>query len=393
METNSLLVFLLFLSALAIGYLLAKRPLDIKNRFNLSSSRVRLDPYKESLNSWMAEQPDAAIDALTATLDVNKDTLATHMALGTMLRKRGEVDRAIRIHQNILSQSSLSADQNLQARFALAEDYLKAGLFDRAEVLYTELSQVDDEHIATEALKRLVEVYQSEGEWLQAIAAADALCRVEQSTNADFWRNSQAQFFCEIAERAIERGVFSDADDALNKAQALDGDLARTLILRGKLALAEGKNNQAFELLRRVPLNFTAHNAHVLPLLIEAYNLTHPVDTLHGFLAETYQQQPSALLLPAMARATAERQSEADGINFLVEELKKWTHLECLSDVLSILPRSIYSQVPLEDLVGIVEQRLRQTQLFECQGCGYAGHEHHWQCPGCKSWGTVTPVH
>ncbi|BCD98810.1 hypothetical protein [Marinagarivorans cellulosilyticus] len=391
METNSLLVFLLFLSALAIGYLLAKRPIDIRNRMNPKASRVSLDRYRESLNYLITEQPDAAIDALTATLDVNEDTLETHMALGSMLRKRGEVDRAIRIHQNVLSRPSLTKDQDLQARLALAEDYLKAGLFDRAEALYNELSHVDEAGIATKALTRLVEVYQSEGEWLQAVVAADALS--QSGVDSDHWRRLQAQFYCEIAEQSLSRSYYSDAQEALEKAQVLDVDLARTLILRGQLALAQGHRQQAFELLKQVPLNFTAHNSQVLPLLIEAYTRAHKAETLEAFLADLYQQQPSALLLPDMARAIAQKTSESEAIIFLIKELEQWSHLESLSDVLGILPSSTYQQLSLESLLGIVEQRLQQTQSYECQNCGYSGHEHHWHCPSCKNWGTVISTH
>lgn len=390
METNSLLVFLLFLSALAIGYLLAKRPIDLKGKMGAKASRVSLDRYRESLNYLITEQPDAAIDALTATLDVNEDTLETHMALGSMLRKRGEVDRAIRIHQNVLSRPSLTKDQDLQARLALAEDYLKAGLFDRAEALYSELSHVDEAGVATKALTRLVEVYQSEGEWLQAVVAADAL---SQTDTGDYWRRLQAQFYCEIAEQSLARSYYDDAQEALDKAQVLDVDLARTLILKGQLALAQGHRQQAFELLKQVPLNFTAHNAQVLPLLIEAYTKAHKAETLQAFLAELYRQQPSALLLPDMARAMAEKTTESDAIIFLIKELEQWTHLESLSDVLAILPASTYQQLSLESLLGIVEQRLKQTQSYECQSCGYSGQEHHWHCPSCKSWGTVISTH
>ncbi|HEY7773641.1 MAG TPA: hypothetical protein VIC26_10705 [Marinagarivorans sp.] len=394
METNSLLVFLLFLSALAIGYLLAKRPLNIKDRLTPQTSRVRLDRYRESLNYLITEQPDAAIDALTATLDVNEDTLETHMALGSMLRKRGEVDRAIRIHQNVLSRPSLTKDQDLQARLALAEDYLKAGLFDRAEALYNELSHVGEAGIADKALMRLVEVYQSEGEWLQAVVAADALCQSgSTSQGGDHWRRLQAQFYCEIAEQSLKRGYYNDVQESLDKAQQLDVDLARTLILRGQMALAQHHDQQAFELLKQVPLNFTAHNAQVLPLLIDAYNRTHKPEALQAFLADIYQQQPSALLLPAMARAIADKSTEADAIVFLVKELENWPHLESLSDVLGILPSSTYQQLSLESLLGIVEQRLQQTQSYECQNCGYTGHEHHWHCPSCKSWGTIISTH
>ena len=393
MVDSSLLIFLLFLSALAIGYLLARGPIHLKSFFSSSVLRSPHDRYREGLNYLIAERPDAAIDALTATLEVNEETLETHMALGAMLRKRGEVDRAIRIHQNILARPSLNRVQDLQARLALAEDYLKAGLFDRAEALYGELSHEDDSEVASVALERLVEVYQCEGEWLQAVVAADALNQLQNGEQADYWRGLQAHFYCEMAEQSLSRNYYADAGSALDKAQSLAPDLVRVVILQGQLALRQNQNTQAFELLKAAPLHFTAHNSQVLPLLIEAYLRTHSDDSMQTFLAELYQQQASALLLPAMARAMAEQSSEVDAIVFLVAEISQWPSLSALNDVLSILPASTYSQLSLESLLKIVELRLKKTQSYDCQSCGYAAHLHHWQCPSCKTWGQLVAIH
>lgn len=393
MDANSLLVFLLFLSALAIGYLLAKRPVDLKNSFKSDASNSRVERYRESLNYLIAEQPDAAIDALTATLDVNDDTLETHMALGAMLRKRGEVDRAIRIHQNVLTRSKLTQSQMLEGKLALAEDYLKAGLFDRAEALYSELSHEGDRAVAKQALIKLVDVYQSEGEWLQAVVAADAICQHATGDELVHWRRLQAQFYCEIAEQSLAREYLTDAKEAIAKARSLDVDLPRVVLLEGELALAEGRAQAALASLQQLPLNFTAHNAHVLPLLIDAYRAVHPDKPVHAFLGRLYEQQPSSLLLPAMAKAKASQSGDAEAIAFLVYELAKWPQLASLRDVLNILPTSTYGQLSLDSLLNVVEQRLTQTQQYDCQACGYEGHEHHWQCPSCKTWGSIVAHH
>lgn len=390
---NSPLVFLLFLSALIIGFLLAKGPAVLTQWLKSKSTPRQEDYYKESLNYLINEQPDAAIDALTATLEVNEETLETHMALGDMLRKRGEVDRAIRIHKNVLSRVELSEHQMLQARLALADDYLKAGLFDRAESLYCELSSAREQAIAIQALKRLVDVYQREGEWQQAVVSADSLAQIVSELDAKYWRQLQAQFYCEIAEQAMTSDHQGGVESALRKAQGLDPDLPRVLILQGRLALAQGRDDDAFNVLKAIPLSSTAHNSQVLPLLIDAYTKTQSPEQLHGLLAGIYTAQRSALLLPSMTRAMAEQEGEAAAILFLVQEIQQWLHLSTLSDILTILPQSAYRQLSLDALLGVVENRLDSTQAYECQRCGYSGHKHHWHCPSCKEWGGIVALY
>ena len=161
----------------------------------------------------------------------------------------------------------------------------------------------------------------------------------------------------------------------------------------GELALAEGRSQAALASLQQLPLNFTAHNAHVLPLLINAYQQVHPEKPVHAFLGRLYEQQPSSLLLPAMAKAKAAQSGDGEAIAFLVHELGRWSQLASLRDVLDILPSSTYGQLSLESLLNVVEQRLSQTQQYDCQACGYEGHEHHWQCPSCKTWGSIVAHH
>ena len=388
MEANAVLIFLLFFSALMLGFLFAKHPIKWSFFTKRDSSHV-LDRYRESVNFLINEQPDAAIDTLTATLDVNAQTLETHMALGAMLRKRGEVDRAIRVHQNILSQQHLTASQALYANLALAEDYLKAGLFDRAEALYTELSQANNNIVAKQALARLLEVYQLEGEWLKAITVADALCKNAIPQDIERWRLLQAHFYCELAEHALLCGYYQEVSQALDKAGALHTDLARVGILRGHLALVQNDNHAALVILRQLFIRFTACHAQILPLLIDAFNRLQKSDELHSFLAQMYHEQPSVLLLPAITKAKAVEASEPEAIAFLVHALELWPALETLGEVLNLLPENTYHLLTLESLLTVLEKQISRIQAYECQGCGYSGNEHHWQCPSCKSWGTV----
>lgn len=393
-----------------IGFLLAKYPVHLKSTSKRVASSAYLERYYESINLLLAEQPDAAIDVLMAALDLNADTLEVHMALGVMFNKRGEIDRAIRIHQNILAHPHLSSSQMLQARLALAEDYWLAGLFDRAEVLYTELSQCCDGSVAQQALVKLVDVYQQEGEWQQAINAVKTLCQCSlaqnqappeyaainsaqpnsaKPCNAAKWHQWQVYFYCELAQASLLAGHEQQAQTALAHASALEGDLTRVRILQSQLASMDNNPTQALALLQQIILTSPAYHALVLPLWLEAFYCIQPDGNPNWSLADMYQQQPSALLLPAAAKSVAEQSGEPQAIAFLVASLARWEALATVHEALTLLPPTTYAQVTLSSVLALVEKRLLQLQAYECGACGYQGHKHHWQCPSCKSWGTV----
>ncbi|WP_054114016.1 hypothetical protein [Marinagarivorans algicola] len=403
------MIFVLLFSALVIGYWLAKYPIHLKRRPQRSPSSAYLERYYESMHLLLAEQPDAAIDAFMATLDVNAETLEAHMALGVMFNKRGEIDRAIRVHQNILAHPHLSTRQILQARLALAEDYLLAGLFDRAEVLYTELSQCCEVPVAQQALIKLVDVYQQEGEWQQAINTLTVLCEHSQalqvptnncqqsylgqgydtSCRITQWRQWQVYFYCEWAQVCLLEGHEQQAQAVLAKASVIEGDITRVQILQSQLASMGNNPKQALALLQQIVLTSSLYHAVVLPLWLEAFYCIEPEGNPNRHLADIYQQQPSALLLPATAKAIAQQSGESQAITFLVSALARWEILATVHEALALLPTTAYAQITLPSILAIIEKRLAQAQGYECRVCGYQGHEHHWQCPSCKSWGAV----
>ena len=142
------------------------------------ASRTLLSPdYFKGVNYLLNEQSDKAVEVFTRALEVDSDTVETHLALGNLYRRRGEVDRAIRIHQSLISRESLRAEERSEAALELGHDYLRAGLLDRAESLFKEL--VDSDSYVDRALSRLVDIYEQERDWGRAIRTAR---RLEQET-------------------------------------------------------------------------------------------------------------------------------------------------------------------------------------------------------------------
>ena len=397
MDASPFQLLLLIFVAIALGFALAKEPWKwVYHQFKAKQldGKANVIPYNSNtLESLMDEQPDFAIDALIQTLSVSHDTLETHMALGKMLSQRGETQRAIRIHQNILQSKELSEESLINARLALADDYFKAGLLDRAEALYRELSrlnekaQVQDNDVLSQATQRLVDIFQGESEWLKAIDAVDALLPALPTTQRGAWHALQAQFYCEVAHNALDDEQYGAMDLPLKKAEALDSDLLRILILKGRLAMVQDAFDLALRCFNQVCIDSAVHHQSILPLLITMHNHVFSAERLPVYLRNLYQRQPSIFLLPTMMRAIADYQSQHNALSFIVGELRRWPNLSPLSDALNLLPESSYEQLHLEDVLQVVERHVEQNHTYECQTCGYSAAEYHWRCPSCKHWG------
>ena len=192
------LLWLLLPVAAASGWWVARREYVYKR----NGAITRNTEYFKGLNYLIDDKPDQAIAVFTRMADVDRETAETHLTLGNLFRRRGEVDRAIHIHSSLIARSNLTTDQRCQALFELGEDYLRAGLFDRAEELFRELLNQSD--YTEVALSRLVHIFQQEKDWRQAMAHSDRLERISGESK----RRQTAHFCCELAEEANARRLW-----------------------------------------------------------------------------------------------------------------------------------------------------------------------------------------
>lgn len=373
------LIYGLFVMALVIGYVLGRWQLGIKKtdpRF--SSSREQR--YIEGLNQLLNEQPDAAIDTLISALDVNENTLETHFALGALWRRRGEVERAIRIHQNLMARPSLSSEHLAQAQLELGLDYTCSGLLDRAEALFRELSSSAYTSIKTTSLQHLVKIYEQEQEWNQAIEAAEALCHKKLKTNVPHWRHMQAHYCCEMAEPLIAQGADEKARAWLTLAQAYERQHPRVLMVTARLDLEAGRPAQALRLLRQLD-NKEAYLIEVIPLALAAYQQLENQPAAHEYLAELYQQSGLSGLLPFLADRAYTDSGDRAAVEFIAQELSA-NHAHY--PIAQILHAVGVESVSYPALRPILTDHLGFT--FLCGNCGFEGTHLYWSCPSCKAW-------
>ncbi|MBC3830932.1 lipopolysaccharide assembly protein LapB [Undibacterium amnicola] len=366
----------------SLGWIAAR--VDIRQLISESSSLPK--GYFKGLNFLLNEQPDKAIDAFIEILKLNPETVELHFALGNLFRRRGETERAIRVHQNLLSRPDLPIEQQTQAMFELGQDYLKAGLLDRAEETFNQL--VAGQY-AIPARKALLEIYQKEKEWLRAIDAAHAL----QESGAGGRQKEIAQFYCEIAQDELVHTHPEAAMTMLDKAIATDRHNVRAAILTGDIHLAKGDVEQAVLAWRRVEQQSVPHVALVAQRLMDGYRkLERPhegLNLLKSYMAET----PSIDLLEVVFKATLELETAADANQLVGNELRRTPTLLGLDKLLDarmlVAPPEVLPELSI--VKTLVSGYAQKFTRYQCTHCGFKARQFYWQCPGCSKWETYPP--
>jgi lipopolysaccharide biosynthesis regulator YciM len=382
---QELLWFLLPVAA-AFGWFAAKRS---KGNAGSCSDSILGTDYIKGLNYLLNEQQDKAIDVFIRMLEVNSDTVETHLALGTLFRKRGEVDRAIRIHQNLIALSTLNSEERADAVLELGQDYMKAGLFDRAEGLFKELID-SNVHLST-VLPMLLDIYQQEKDWENAIGIAGQMGFVGEQPA----KSVIAQFYCELAENARARGYGEEAASLLKKASEYDPHCARARLIVGNIARQSGDYRTALDAYEQV----AERDIELLPEILDDMHTCHQelgtakafIDYLHEAISRYAGISP----VLALAGILSEAEGSESAARFIAGELGKRPSVRGLSRFIELsLSRSEgAAHENLLLLKNMTDQLLENKPVYQCRECGFYGKILHWQCPSCKQWNTIKPIH
>ncbi len=377
-------VLLVIAGAFALGWITARVDL----RTLLTESRALPRSYFKGLNFLLSEQPDRAIDAFIEVVKLDPETIELHFALGSLFRRRGETERAIRMHQNLLNRPDLPEEQRTHALFELGQDYLKAGLLDRAEEAFR---QLNGSTFAIEAQRNLLEIFQIEKEWKQAIEIAEELQRAGTGTN----QLRIAQFHCEIAQIAINESRPDDAKRALADALAANRQNVRALILQGDIAVQEQRDDDAIACWKRVEQQSAPYVALVGDRLIDAFTRLGRAGEGLKLLRSWLDATPSIDLLETVLRATREAEGVEAANAIARVELHRNPSLLALAQFLDTrgqldMPRP-EDRGDLDVVRNLLHRHTRRLGRYVCSHCGFKAHQFYWQCPGCSNWETYPP--
>lgn len=356
-----------------------------KDRDTRPPARINAD-YIRGLNLVLNRRTDEALELFLQMAKVDDDTLETHFALGALFRRRGEVERAIRVHQNLLARPTLNELQRHQALFALAEDYLGAGLFDRAEKLFSELS--DSESLGASALQRLIDIYEREREWEQAIEAARRLEALtgEASTQIE-------HYHCELAEEARNRGDLAAARQYLKTQAKSESGALRSTLIRATIAKEEGDHAEALRLFERVLEQDRRFVGEVLPPLYECYRAVEREADFEQYVGRLLAED-EALADDIAYGAIIGDLTHASVLGRCVERfILRNDVLSSLIDVSRLESAAADERQKIVDRVAAgLRQLARSNARYRCTNCGYSTQRFIWHCPSCKQWESVRPI-
>lgn len=374
-------LFLLLPVAALSGWIAARN--HYKKRYGQQNSSFNPEYFK-GLNYLLNEQPDKAIDVFIRLLEVNSETVETHLALANLFRRRGETDRAIRIHQNLIARPTLTAEQRDQALVELGLDYMNAGVLDRAELLFLEL--IDKPSPPAQVYAQLLRIYQQEKHWQKAIEMA----KKSQANSDEFMGPMIAQFYCELAQQQQATSP-NNAAALLKQAQNHDRNCVRATLVEADLYINEGKFRKALKSLLSIEQQNEHYIPEALPKLLKCHQEMNSLPAFETWLQSILSHHPNMTSARIMLAHIIQLQHGSKvAQDYLLQQLPQHPSVEGLHTLISLGEQSNPTLVPLiKDITDILIQR---GHRYSCQNCGFAGKSMHWHCPGCKQWGTVRPI-
>ena len=368
-----------------LGWIAAR--VDIKQL--LSESTALPAAYFKGLNFLISDQHGKAVDAFSEAIEANTDSLELHFALGSLFRRTGETDRAINMHLNMLDKKELTENQKSAVKAELAQDYLKAGLFDRAEELFKGL---DDTRYRQPALRALLEIYVREREWLQAIATATEL---ERLSGVPF-RIEIAQYYCELAMNDLIAERHDAARNYLNLALDANKNCVRANVLLGDGEVSQGAHQAAISHWKRIEFQQPEYLGLVAAKLLKSYralnsenggHLKDGLTQLNTYL-ETYKL-PS--LMSVLYEATLNEEGAEKAAKLARNELIRQPSLTTLDQLLQARAMADETQIQGSNQdIQLMQQTVRNAignrAVYHCDQCGFRAKQHHWQCPACNAW-------
>jgi lipopolysaccharide biosynthesis regulator YciM len=374
-----LLAFPLFF---ALGWIAAR--IDIKHLVRESRQLPR--SYFKGLNFLLSEQPDKAIEAFIEAVKVDPQTIELHFALGSLFRRRGETDRAIRMHQNLVERADLGDEQRLTALSELGQDYLKAGLLDRAEEVF---GRMRGSGLNEVALKFLLEIYQQEKEWRKAI---DIACELPDHSG-HLWQKEIANFYCELAAAEISQSQPEAARALLEQALATNRKNVRANLLLGEIEAAAGRHDAALAAWHKVEQQNPVYLALVANRMRESYRQLGRAEeglrVLRGYL----EQYPSLDLLDAVFQWQLAASGPEDAYRLVRDELRRNPTLIGLDKLLeaAILTAPQEMRQDIELVKALIHGHTRRVARYRCDNCGFKARQFYWRCPACGGWETYPP--
>ena len=353
-----------------------------KTRYRNRHLRFSHD-YFQGLNYLLNDEQDKALEIFLQLVEADWKTIDTGLALGNIFRRKGEIDKAIKLHHDLLSRPSLPVEYKAKILLELGRDYHLAGWLDRAEGLFNDISA--DEDYACDALKYLMDIYQKEQEWHAAIEAGwkyQKLCKKDV-------RPVIAQFHCSLSEQKFNKNNMIDAESMATEALKVDPCCVRASILLGEIAIHTRQYKKAIDLLQQVEQQNNIFIPLVIPRLAECYRQESDLKSLISYLRKVESQSDKLDLASALAKLIHESYGKTAAVEYLSARMLVNPTLDGMNTLLEL--KNHDHDAAQSFMPQIVKNLLKKQPTYQCHKCGYAANTHFWLCPGCQTWSGMRP--
>ncbi len=388
----------IFLGALAffgMGWLVAR--VDIKQL--LLESRAMPQSYFKGLNFLLNEEQDKAIEAFIEVTKAHPEAVELQFALGSLFRKRGEVDRAIRVHQELSERTSLAVEPRTHALLELSMDYQKAGLLDHAKRILMDLAAkpAGTKPQQAETLKLLLDIHVQERDWLQAVDVAERLLAGKDvagdNRQIERERRAMANYHCELALLAHQQGKFDVAGQHLDDALVANAKCVRAHLIRVQWLAAAARHDEAITTWRKIEQQDPAYLGLIADQILSSFKTLGRTKEGLTELQAVQQQYPALDLLNALFLATLESDSPQAAYELVKDDLRRNPTLVGLDRLLEaqLLAAPDDKKADLQVLKNLVHTHSSRLAVYLCGNCGFKAKQFYWQCPACGGWETFPP--
>jgi lipopolysaccharide biosynthesis regulator YciM len=365
-----------------MGWIAAR--IDIRSL--LSESRAMPSSYFRGLNFLLNEQPDKAIESFLQVAKENPQTVELQFALGSLFRRRGEVDRAIRMHQDLVKREDLPEAERHQASLELAQDYYKAGLLDHAEQV---LARLADAHPTPEVHRQLLDIYIQEKDWAKAIEAAKKL---EVSAKRNYQKEI-ANYYCELAITEHIHGRAEEAQAQLARALEANRKCVRANLLRGEWLANAGRHEEAVAAWKAIESQDPAYLGLAAEGMVESYKALGRLGEGLSLLRGLQHRYPALDLLNVVYQATAEHEGDEAAWRLVRDEVRRNPTLVGLDRLIDaeLVRAAPERRQDLQLMKNLVHSHAQALAVYLCANCGFKARQFFWQCPACGGWESFAP--
>lgn len=341
------------------------------------------------LNYLLNEESDKAVDIFIRMLEVDSETVETHLAVGKLFRRRGEVDRAIRIHQNLIARPQLDRVYREQSLYELGQDYFSAGVLDRAEQIFLDVVSV--RQYAVPALKALLDIYEREKDWQNAIITSKKLSAATKQN----MHPVTAQYYCELAEAVLQQGKDKEAVTYLEQAIQEDASCARASLLRARLAMRDGDYKFALKQLKKITGQNPDYFSEAVTALAACYENLGQEDEMVQYFMKILEEYPHVPVVLILSDRIQKQRGDRIAAKYVADYVRRYPSLRGLHHFISLYMSCAEGRAK-DDLVilqNLTRKLLADKPDYRCVSCGFSGSHLHWQCPGCRQWSMMRPLH